>query len=130
LVHEPATHARQCIYSRFVCRLLRCASFPQAIKDYAIKMRTAVVPWDTIESCATTAVITGVSATLARLACIALLTQKKTSVQIPCHCMRLLLPCLQCMKRNWLTAAFHAKQHALSHHLAQFRILCMLQTCC
>ncbi|KAF6263445.1 minichromosome maintenance protein 7 [Scenedesmus sp. NREL 46B-D3] len=30
-----------------------------AIKDWAVKMRTAVVPWETIESCATTAVITG-----------------------------------------------------------------------
>jgi hypothetical protein len=33
----------------------------QAIKEWAVKMRTAVVPWDTIEPCATTALITGVS---------------------------------------------------------------------
>jgi hypothetical protein len=52
-----------------------CCCALQAIKDWAVKMRTAVVPWDTIESCATTAVITGVSAAHARLANAAVTSQ-------------------------------------------------------
>ncbi|WIA36887.1 hypothetical protein OEZ86_008135 [Tetradesmus obliquus] len=47
-----------------------------AIKDWAVKMRTPLVPWETIESCATNAVITGdtrrdiISATLEEYAAI------------------------------------------------------------